>query len=63
VGESHDINAMADQILCACPAEPPCEVCVYAGKFAEHRRRRESDGTRFWTELNDAVQRDLGRLA
>jgi len=59
---SLSINAPADQIHCTCPADPSCEVCKVAAQFAEDRRRPQSDGTRYWTDLQHAVMRDLGRM-
>lgn len=63
VRESYDINGAADKIHCACPSEPSCEVCTVAAQFAEDRRRPGSDGTGHWADLQNAVMRDLGRLA
>lgn len=60
---STGINNSADREHCSCPSEPPCEVCVVAAMFAEDRRRPGSDGTRYWTDLQHAVMRDLGRMA
>jgi hypothetical protein len=56
-------NGFADREHCSCPSEPACEVCVVAAKFAEDRRRQGSDGTRYWTDLQHAVMRDLGKMA
>jgi hypothetical protein len=61
--KSYDINGAADRIHCACPADPPCEVCEMAARFAEDRRQPNSDGTRYWTEIQHAVMRDLGLMA
>ena len=63
VQESNNINAFADQIHCGCPADPPCEVCLMAAKFSINRRLPTSDGTRYWTDLQHAVARDLGWTA
>lgn len=60
---SLNINAHADRDHCSCPSDPPCEVCVIGSKFAEDRRRPGSDGTRYWTDLQHAVMRDLGLMA
>jgi hypothetical protein len=57
-----DINAFADRIHCTCPVDPPCEVCMLAAQFAEDRRRPGSIGDRYVAELQNAVNRDLGRL-
>jgi hypothetical protein len=58
-----DINGFADQMHCSCPADPACEVCTVAARFAEDRRRPGSDGTRYWTDLHHAVMRDLGLIS
>lgn len=55
-----DINRRADQILCTCPLEPTCEVCHFAALFAQDRATPGSDSTRYWTDLQHAVERDLG---
>jgi hypothetical protein len=56
-------NGFANREHCSCPPEPACEVCTMAAKFAEDRRRPGSDGTRYWTDLQHAVMRDLGKMA
>lgn len=61
--ESYDMNAAADRMHCTCPADPPSEVCQIAAAFAEDRRMPGSEGTRYWTELQHSVMRDLGRMA
>ncbi|MFZ0891210.1 MAG: hypothetical protein WB778_06580 [Thermoplasmata archaeon] len=55
-----DLNRRADQILCTCPPQPPCEVCHLASLFAQDRVIPGSDGTRYWADLDNAVIRDLG---
>ena len=59
--ESNDINALGDQLHCACPADPPCEVCTLGAQFSFDRRKYPSQ-TRHWSELNHAVRRDLGQM-
>lgn len=57
-----DINGFADQMYCTCPADPGCEVCIVAARYAEDRRRPGSHGDRYWTDLQNAVMRDLGLM-
>jgi hypothetical protein len=63
VRHADNVNALGDQMHCSCPADPACEVCTVAAKYAYERRTQPQTGTRSWAPLQHAVMRDLGMMA
>jgi hypothetical protein len=60
VRDSDTVNAIGDQMHCACPTDPPCEVCTIAEEYSLERRTQPVYGRRLWSRLQQAVHRETG---